>query len=385
MPTECRDGGACLVGNLNRCQCEIDKLMRKPAAIHSACSRMPIAMVCLLALVLFFAVSSKMSTNILANLATIEYSHLRMRADTPSQTSPRLLATQELFELASENGNGHVGTWRGLSGVHALAGDYDSARAVLEEAEWIFPYDALIHVDLGQVLIYVGQDEQATQVWRRAGAYNQLFSLAEQRMRDGKWDEAMRFLLAATAVNPKKDFGYRELGYAHWKLGHMDEAREALQRAVDLNPLSIDNHYLLTMIYLQKRQYDDALVSAENIVVVAPQNYRGYATMGEVLIAQNRLADAIAMYRLALALEPSQGGSHAGLGIAYLRSGDLTLAREELEAAVRLQANVYWYHSHLGETYRQLGLLDWARREFEYAVSLNETDTWANESLQKLR
>jgi tetratricopeptide (TPR) repeat protein len=123
--------------------------------------------------------------------------------------------------------------------------------------------------------------------------------LAELRLQEERYDEALRLIRQALAVNPR-----------------------------DLESLSLE------AVYCQIRGDEAGFTRAEQKVLGIHRSYgRLYHTLAENLVMRRKYREAVDFDRKALALSPKLYAAHASLGMNLMRIGDLKEGRAMVERA----------------------------------------------------
>lgn len=117
----------------------------------------------------------------------------------------------------------------------------------LEAALAVDPQPGRVHEALGQTHEALGHASEAEAEFRQAVRSSPRYGIAYGRflVRQGRTEEAMPHLLAASKANPRVSAVWLELGRAWLQLNEPSAAVTALTRAVQLDPLSEPAQVLL--------------------------------------------------------------------------------------------------------------------------------------------
>lgn len=185
------------------------------------------------------------------------------------------------------------GAWR--AGVRAFeSGDYELARAALEDAVQEQDQVPYRHYLLGLTCLRLGQPEVAALELEVAR------ELAPDNVR--------------VLVN---------LARARLQLADPQAAREAIARAVELDSLDADAHLVSGRVALDEGDAEAAAASFTRASALAPDQAWAWNNLGYARILQERFGEAVEPLRTATQLRDDVGTFFNNLGVALERTGDL--------------------------------------------------------------
>jgi tetratricopeptide (TPR) repeat protein len=232
----------------------------------------------------------------------------------------------------------------------------DASIRILRDAQFAYPGDFWLNVELGVVL------------------------LGMQKDREG----AVRFLTAATAIRPNAIIAHRLLGLALSSQKKLDEAAAAFREVVriDTRDPSRSRRYLGKILTDQKK-LDEAVACYKEAIELDPNPAWAYFELGQILRTQNKLEEARACFCKAIKLDPQYSAAHVGLGHALYAQGKLEDAMVAYQEAIKLDPKN-------ADTYRSLGALlcdglrqyDKAIECFQTALELNPRVAHASDNLR---
>jgi tetratricopeptide (TPR) repeat protein len=155
-------------------------------------------------------------------------------------------------------------------------------------------------------------------------------------VKEERFDEAERFLLASLRVNPEQDDAWNNLGIISMKRGRIEEAAGRFSRSLDILPgngfacLNLGN---IRMMQGDRRQ---AIAYYAQAIAKLPENPEARYNLASALSGEGRIDEAVGQYRAALALRPDYAAAHNNLGNDLLRQGKTDEAIRHLREAVRL-------------------------------------------------
>ena len=167
----------------------------------------------------------------------------------------------------------------------------DAATSVLRRD----PRSARAHAILASVYIWYDWDWEGAERERgiALGLAPQdslaLLYAAEGYTAVGRWNDAVRVLTEALAVDPLQASAYEEAGWVYLRLGRLAEAEAAHRRSLDISPTYAGGHYDLGISLLLQGKTDAALVEMKQ-----EQGLLGWRAAGLALVyqAQHRVRDA---------------------------------------------------------------------------------------------
>jgi Flp pilus assembly protein TadD len=167
-------------------------------------------------------------------------------------------------------------------------------------------------------------------------------TLADLYRADERYEEALKALDAARAIDADDWRVFYMRGAVLERLGRWPEAEAELTRALELRP-------------------GDPEI----------QNYLGYAWIDRGV----KVKEGLALVEKAVAAQPDSGAMIDSLGWAHFRLGDYAKALEHIEKAVELQPGDPEINDHLGDVYWRLGRQLEARFQWTRVLSLEPSES----------
>jgi len=219
---------------------------------------------------------------------------------------------------------------------------------------------------------------------------NILRLLGAALLRQGKYEEASKYLSTCVKIAPDVAEGHEQYGLALASLGRLNEAEESLRTALRLAPNSESIHSKLTRLQsmqgkeeesritgnrmselnphrqifqdAMKLQADDkhgeARQLVKNVLREDPDNVNALNLMGSICMAQKAFNDAEAFLRKAVGLAPDFTVAWSVLSASLKEQGKFEEAVEALEKALSLDPGNAEGHSNLGTL-----LMAWGKEE----------------------
>src|SRR5208283_527757 len=156
------------------------------------------------------------------------------------------------------------------------------------------PKNALAHYVLGKIYIVYDWDWAAAkrefqQVATLApGSAEALNGEARLSLALGRWEDALRQVNAALALDPLDPNSFEALGTIQWGRGHLPDAEAAMRRTLDIRPTYAWGHYYLGRVLLARGDRDAALLEMQQETVDEGQQ----GGLGMVYYALGRKADS---------------------------------------------------------------------------------------------
>jgi tetratricopeptide (TPR) repeat protein len=185
----------------------------------------------------------------------------------------------------------------------------DELRAALALA----PEAAMLHVELANCLVELGDLDQAAAAIGRALALDPTDAFAHcihHRVLDDRGDTA--------------------------------GAEAAIRQAILLDPESAQYHSALSWLLLQREEWEPALAAADAALALDPDDRDALITRVFARVQLGRLDEAIADARHQLASDPTDAASHAMLALTAMAAGDHASAARSLQEAQRLDPTQEW-------------------------------------------
>jgi len=184
--------------------------------------------------------------------------------------------------------------YQGANGFLAPAEAFEQARRAAATALKLDPKNALAHYVLGKIYIVYDWDWAAAkrefqQVATLApGSAEALNGEARLSLALGRWEDALRQVNAALALDPLDPNSFEALGTIQWGRGHLPDAEAAMRRTLDIRPTYAWGHYYLGRVLLARGDRDAALLEMQQETVDEGQQ----GGLGMVYYALGRKADS---------------------------------------------------------------------------------------------
>ncbi len=276
--------------------------------------------------------------------------------------------------------------WPYLAALAQAKSDPSAALTMLRRAIELQPANAAVYINLGDILVRLGQHGEAGQAYRQAleidpASTHALFGLAQVALISNEPDTAVDLLRRAETIAPHHGEIHSSLAQAYQRLGNDDAARRQTMlarawpdstRAPDpvvkaMESLAVDSQSIVRKgVRLAKRgEYRSAEAAFREVLEIRPANARDYANLGGALAGQGRAEAALEAYRQGLEIDPEDVDTLNNLGYTLLQLRRYEEADKHLRRALEIDPG---FAPALGN----LGLLAEQRQQAQLAIGYYE-------------
>lgn len=330
----------------------------------------------LVGLAALVVVGPRLSRSLAVNTWAWRATHLAQPA-TPAQIADGLtLAARRPDQPAFA----HFAAWlaaRGLSGparVHTLT----SIRATAGEAR-PFPTMWLAEAEAAQ-----GDYQAAIDLWRAAGAAEQLFRLGEQLAEGG--DPAVRVAAyAASLALAPRDVVYIRLGDLLLQLKRYVEAQEVYTQGLAAAPTNYGLYVGVGNVYRAQGEYAEAQAWYTQAALRSGVLEWPYLASARAYELQGDLTQARARYTAVTQINPANCEAWGRLGLLSLQAADAGAAVAHLERASATCPDSAWLWVGLGDAQQALAAWAAAAEAYEQALRVQPDNNAAQAGLSQTR
>lgn len=136
------------------------------------------------------------------------------------------------------------------------------------------------------------------------------------RNHQGRNDEAIELLEAATRLDPNYADAWNNVGNAFGEAGRMEESQAAYRRTLELNPSHVGAWNNLATVLRGLGRLEESLEAHGRAIELAPRVADVYVNYANTVRATGNVEHAIAAYQKAIALNPAH--SRANVRFGYL-------------------------------------------------------------------
>lgn len=206
------------------------------------------------------------------------------------------------------------------------ANDPHAARRLCEAHLSASPDDPGAHRYLAQVLIVVGEQEQAIAIATRA-----------------------------TELAPQDPRAWSDLGRVHALAPKIHDAILCFEQAVALDPQYADGWHNLGLACKQTGQTQRAFEAFKQALLIDQTRADSYIALGDLLVGHDQLDEALVCFERAVAHDPQLSHAQARLAQELSRRGEVKRARSLLQRSIALNPNDVDNWVDLGRTLEDLG------------------------------
>jgi Flp pilus assembly protein TadD len=194
---------------------------------------------------------------------------------------------------------------------------------------------------------------------------------------------ARAMLKRAVAMDGDSAAAQLELGRVLLLLGDADGAMGSLRRALVLAPHEAEAHSVLGVALLATGHAEDALVELRAAATLDMGTASRHGNLGTACLMNGKVPDAVKEYELQVRLADGDARAHSDLGTALLAGGgdgDLARGIAELRRALALDPSRATFHSNLGYALQLQGAVPEAVAEYRRALSIDPhlASAWIN-------
>lgn len=245
-------------------------------------------------------------------LANNDYVEAQVQLAALYRTAGKLPGAQQVLQRALTLEPGNAAVHEELAAVALADGAPLDAEAHLRRSLEIDPQRSSAHIALGRLY---------------AGPLTQPAAAADQ-------------FQAAVENNSTDPLVHRQLGEVLLQIGNPRGALESFQRALELDPNSHEAQHGLATAYLALGRYSEATRAEQKALEMANGNYT-LATVGLADIAreERRYDEAVTQYMAAIERDPNLAIAYLGLGRTALAQGRPEIALEHFQKGLSIEPN----------------------------------------------
>lgn len=199
------------------------------------------------------------------------------------------------------------------------------------------------------------------------------FRLAEQLVKNGRYDEAILIYRELIDKNPGEDSFVLALAWAYVDRGSTDKALECFENLLEkefrrniFTGFAFDE---LVRIYRQQGRYGRLVEICEKAAALQKNDVSLLTTLGDAYFKSERFQDAIDVFKKVIAMEPDATAVILRLGSALIAAGDYDGAEGEFaKAAGTDTAEAHTYYGRLGMALMGANEFTRAERAFLKAI-----------------
>ena len=196
-------------------------------------------------------------------------------------------------------------------------------------------------------------------------------ALAEQLLKEEKFDEALIQYKKTLDMDPEWAEGYCNVGLIHLNKGEFTEAEENLQISLSKDENLVEAYFNLGCDYQEKSDYEKALSFFKEVILREPDNANAFLRMGTCAQYLGRAEDAVSFFNEALRLQPNSLEAGAALSSLYIEKKDYIQAEEVLRVNLVSHPDSLPLHYSLGLILKEQEKYEAALAQFNAVVTLD--------------
>jgi superkiller protein 3 len=184
-------------------------------------------------------------------------------------------------------------------------GNFTKAQQYLEMAVQLQPQDVRSQFILGKMRLEIGNESEAIESFKMAGAGQWLSWQGLQVQDQNDWTKSIKFFNLATKVDPENGVYYHYLGDAYAYAGQIDAASGAYHRAAELEADAYQAALLEGLAAFTISDWDMSLKSYERAQHLKPDQFEPYYREGLIWYwHKNNYEKGVALIEKAVELNP---------------------------------------------------------------------------------
>jgi predicted O-linked N-acetylglucosamine transferase (SPINDLY family) len=188
-----------------------------------------------------------------------------------------------------------------------------------------------------------------------------------------RYEEAMRILEGAVALNPSSADAHSNLAFALLNLHRFEAASAHYEKAIALKPdfqLALKN-WGNALFRLERAE--PAIAAFTRAIELNPADVEALCNRGVAEMMLKRYDAALISYERALAIQPQHFEAMAGKGLAHLELRHFEVAEAAFNAALAVRPQEAELMAHRGRLHLQLERTAEAQADFDAAAALDPT------------
>ncbi len=192
--------------------------------------------------------------------------------------------------------------------------------------------------------------------------------------KEGKNEEAVKYLRTAIELFPDKAQLYLLLSATYQKMGEDDMAKKVLEEGTMRAPDNKDLLYYYALMLVSEKDYDRALENLKRAVEIDSTFGKAYYEMGVIYFEKGDNEKAFDLLKKATALEPDNKDAWFSLGVVSLKLNKFDEAQMAFKKYTELNPDDAQGWFYLGASYYEGGKYEEALQALDKSDQLNPGD-----------
>ena len=179
------------------------------------------------------------------------------------------------------------------------------------------------------------------------------YDLADQYMRERRYEEAIELYHKLTEINPKDDSIAMSLAWAYRDSGRLSDAVSCLEKLLEkelkrkiFTGFAFDE---LVKIYRNEGNYERLVVICEAAVAAQPNDISLLTTLGDSYLGAEKTDRAIEIFEILTKMDPDDPALFRSLGNAHVKAGDFEKAEDAYNSAISVEpTDEYRIYNEMG-------------------------------------
>jgi len=179
------------------------------------------------------------------------------------------------------------------------------------------------------------------------------YDLADQYMREGRYEEAIELYHKLAEINPEDDSIVMSLAWAYRDSGRLSDAVSCLEKLLEkelkrklFTGFAFDE---LVKIYRNEGNYERLVVICEAAVAAQPNDISLLTTLGDSYLGAKRTDRAIEIFEILTKMDPDDPALFRSLGNAHVKAGDFEKAEDAYNSAISVEpTDEYRIYNEMG-------------------------------------
>ena len=194
----------------------------------------------------------------------------------------------------------------------------------------------------------------------------EFYDLADQRMREGRYEEAIELYHKLAKINPENDSIAMSLAWAYMDSGRLPDAVLCLEKLLEkelkkkiFTGFAFDE---LVKIYRNEGDYERLVIICEAAVAAQPDDISLMTTLGNSYLGAGKTNRAVEIFETLTKKDPDAPAFFRSLGNAHVAAGDFEKAEDAYNSAISVEPmDAHRFYNELGNVLSHAGQYDRAR------------------------
>ncbi|MBD3345317.1 MAG: tetratricopeptide repeat protein [Chitinivibrionales bacterium] len=212
---------------------------------------------------------------------------------------------------------------------------------------------------------------QSSRLENRKAVAEELYAGALPFIQTGKYEDALKHLIAAVKKYPGYVIAYTQLAYCYKKLGALQEAGEALEAIIRISPKDTRAYYNLALNFTELGLYNDAMITLREALKIDDEFPAAYTLMAWIYNETGSLDEAVKPCKKAISIKPDFDYAHVVLGTVYMKRNQFDWAVNSFKQAININPENIDAYLNLAQAYNRQGMNE---KELEILSQANKAN-----------